>query len=151
FPTTDFPFVQASIVVTEYGNAVEWTEKFETFAQWSAGQMVGMVLRQDQIEGLDKVAYAAYALGKVIYTPLSASTGTVSTSVTPSAVTGSPYTVAHARDCSDYLRSTLKAPAMANGDYIGIGHVDFVRGIKDSSEFQDVSRYATPEKLFESE
>jgi N4-gp56 family major capsid protein len=151
FPTTDFPFVQASIVVTEYGNAVEWTEKLETFAQWSAGQMVGMVLRQDQIEGLDKVANAAYALGKVIYTPLSASTGTVSTSGTPGAVAGSPMTVAHARDVSDYLRAVLKAPAMANGDYVCIANVDHARGIKDSSEFQDVSRYATPEKLFESE
>lgn len=151
FPVTSFPFVQASIVVTEYGNAVEWTEKLETFSQWSAGQMVGMVLRQDQIEGLDRVAYAAYALGRVIYTPLTASTGTISTSGTPGAVAGSAMTVAHARDISDYMRSTLRVPAMANGDYFSIAHVDHARGIKDSSEFIDVAKYATPEKLFESE
>lgn len=150
-PTTTFPFVQASVVVTEYGNAVEWTEKLETFAQWSAGQMVGMVLRQDQIEGLDKVAFAAYALGKVVYTPITASTGTISTTGTPGAVAGSLMTVSHVRDVSDYLRSTLKAPAMANGDYFCIGAVDHCRGIKESSEFIDVAKYATPEKLFDSE
>jgi len=150
-PATTFPFVQASVVVTEYGNAVEWTEKLETFSQWSAGQMVGMVLRQDQIEGLDKVAFAAYALGKVVYTPITASTGTISTSGTPGAVAGNLMTVSHVRDISDYLRGTLKAPAMANGDYFCIGAVDHVRGIKESTEFIEVSKYATPDKLFDSE
>lgn len=149
-PATVFPFVQASVVVTEYANAVEWTEKLETLAQWSAGQMVGMVLRQDQIEGLDKVAYAAYALGKVIYTPITASTGTISTSGTPGAVAGSVMTVSHARDVSDYLRAN-KVPAMSNGDYFCICGTDHARGIKDSTEFVEVSKYATPEKLFDSE
>jgi len=150
-PATSFPFVQASVVVTEYGNAVEWTEKFETFAQWSAPQMVGMVLRQDQIEGLDKVAFAAYALGKVVYTPITASTGVISTTGTPGAVAGSLMTTAHVRDISDYMRATLKCPAMANGDYFCVACTDHTRGIKETTEFIDVAKYATPEKLFDNE
>jgi N4-gp56 family major capsid protein len=149
-PATVFPIVQASVIAIEYANAVEWTEKLDTFAQWDFGQMAGMALRQDQIEGLDKVAYAAYALGKVIYTPITASTGTFSTSGVAGAVAGSVMTVFHVRDVTDYLR-TNKVPAMADGDYLCIAGVDHCRGIKDSSEFVDVAKYATPEKLFDSE
>jgi N4-gp56 family major capsid protein len=149
-PATVYPYVQTSVIATEYANSVEFTEKLDTFGQWSMGTQVGMVLRQDQIEGLDRVAYAAYQLGKVIYTPVTASAGVFSTTGTPGAVAGSLMTVNHARDISDYLRQN-KVPALVNGDYFSIGGIEFVRGIKDSTEFIEVSKYATPEKLFDSE
>lgn len=150
FPTTTAPIVQTQVVATEYGNAIEWTEKLETFAQWGIGQMMAMALRQDQIEGLDRVAYNAYALGKVIYTPTTASQGLISTTGTAAAVAGSAATVAHAKDTSDYMR-TNKVPPMAGGDYFAICHTDAVRGIKDSTEFIQVAAYHAPEKLFDSE
>jgi N4-gp56 family major capsid protein len=149
-PVTDFVIVQGQVIATEYGNAVEWTEKLDTFSQWSVGDMVAAVLRQDQIEGLDKVAYAAYALGRVIYTPLTASSGSFSTTGTAAAVGGSQVTVAHVKDISDYMR-TNKIPGLSSGDYVAIVHVDHARGIKDSTEFIDVSKYHMPERLYDSE
>ena len=93
-PETTVPLVQGQVVVTEYANSIAWTEKLDTFSQFSIGQMIGMGLRQDQIEQLDKVAYAAYATGKTIYTPLTATSGAFSTTGTAAAVAGAAGTAA---------------------------------------------------------
>jgi len=149
-PVTSVPFVQGSVIATEYANAIEWTEKLETFSQFPIGTSVALALRQDQLEGLDRVAFAAYNLGKVVYTPATATTGTFSTSGTASIVAGSPITVSHVKDISDYMR-TNKVPPLANGKYFAIVHVDHARGIKDSSEFLSVHFYRDQERLFDSE
>lgn len=149
-PETTFPLVQGTITATEYANSVAWTQKLETYSQFPIAQMVAQALRQDQIEGLDKVAYAAYSLGRVVYTPLTATTGTFSTTGTAAAVAGSPMTISHVKDISDNLRVN-SIPALSEGCYFCIAHVDHVRGIKDSTEFLEVSKYHQPEKLFYSE
>ncbi len=149
-PETTFPLVQGTITATEYANSVAWTQKLETYSQFPIAQMVAQALRQDQIEGLDRVAFAAYALGRVIYTPLTATTGTFSTTGTAAAIAGSVMTISHVKDISDYLR-TNSVPALSEGCYFAICHVDHVRGIKDSSEWVEVSKYHQPEKLFYSE
>jgi hypothetical protein len=149
-PETTFPLVQTTITATEYANSVAWTQKLETYSQFPIAQMVALALRQDQIEGLDKVAFAAYALGRVVYTPLTATTGTFSTTGTAAAVAGSVMTISHVKDISDNLRVN-SIPALSEGCYFSICHVDHLRGIKDSTEFIDVSKYHQPEKLFYSE
>lgn len=149
-PVTSFPWVQASVIATEYANAIEWTEKLESFSQFPIGSSVALVLRQDQIEGLDKVAEVAYALGRVFYTPTTATTGTFSTSGTAGATAGSAMTTSHVKDVTDYLR-TNAVPPMGGGKYICVGHVDHMRGIKDSNEFISVHTYHDQNKLFDSE
>jgi len=149
-PVTTFPWVQGSVVATEYANAIEWTEKLDSFSQFPIGDSVGLVLRQDQIEGLDKVAEAAFALGRVYYTPTTATTGTFSTTGAAAVVAGSAATTSHAKDITDYLRVN-KVPPMAGGKYIWVGHVDSVRGIKDSNDFISVHTYHDQDRLFDSE
>lgn len=149
-PVTSFPFVQGQVIATEFANAVEWTEKLEIFSQFPIGQSVALVLRQDQIEGLDKVAFAAYSGGRVIYTPSTATTGTFSTTGTAAAVAGSAMTVSHVKDITDFMR-TNAVPALANGKYFCIAHPDHVRGVKDSSEFIQAHVFRDNEKLFDSE
>ena len=149
-PVTSFPFAQGQVIATEYANAVEWTEKLEVFAQFPIGQAVALVLRQDQIEGLDKVAFAAYSLGRVIYTPSTATTGSFSTTGTAAAVAGSAMTVSHVKDVTDYLR-TNAVPPLAGAKYFCIAHPDHVRGIKDSSEFISSHVYTGTDKLIDSE
>lgn len=149
-PVTTFPFVQGNVISTEYANAIEWTEKLEIFSQFPIGSSVALVLRQDQLEGLDKVASAAYLAGVVIYTPTTASTGLLSTSGTPAAVAGSPMTVSHVRDVVDQLRSS-KVPPLAMGRYFCIGNAAHTRGIKESSEFISAHLYTGTERLIDAE
>jgi N4-gp56 family major capsid protein len=149
-PVTSFPFVQGQVIATEYANAVEWTEKLEIFSQFPIGNSVALVLRQDQLEGLDKVAYAAYNLGRVFYTPTSATTGTISTSGTPATTAGSPMTTSHVKDVTDYMR-TNAVPPISPGKYFCIAHPDHMRGIKDSSDFINYSVFSAPQKLVDSE
>lgn len=149
-PVSSFPWVQGSVITGEYANAVEWTEKLEQYSQFPIGQSVAMVLRQDQIEQLDKVAFAAYAAGRVVYTPITASTGTISTTGAASVVAGSAMTVSHVKDISDYLR-TNKIPPLSGGKYVCIAHADHARGIKDSSEFIQVHVYHDQDRLFDHE
>jgi len=149
-PVTGFPFVQGSVIATEYANAVEWTEKLEIFSQFPIGNSVALVLRQDQIEGLDKVAFAAYSAGKVIYTPTTATAGSFSTSGTPAAVAASPMTTSHVKDVTDYMRVNA-VPPIAMGKYFCIAHPDHVRGIKDSSDFINYGVFSAPQKLVDSE
>jgi len=149
-PESDFPIVQTQVVTGEFANSVSWTEKLDTYSQFPIGQMVAMVLRQDQIEGLDKVAFAAYSLGRVVYTPLTSSTGTFATGGTAGATAGAAMGVPHVRDISDFMR-TNAIPTLVDGDYMCIAHTDHARGIKDSSEFVEVSKYAQPDRIWRSE
>lgn len=149
-PVSGFPWVQGSVITGEYANAVEWTEKLEQYSQFPIGQSVAMVLRQDQIEQLDKVAFAAYNAGRVCYTPLTASTGQFATGGAATAVAGSAMTVAHVKDITDYLR-TNRVPPMGGGKYVSIAHVDHMRGIKDSSEFIQVHAFHDQDRLFDHE
>ena len=86
----------------------------------------------------------------MVYTPLTATTGSFSTTGTAGATAASQATTFHVRDVSDYMR-TNRVPPLLDGDYMNICHVDFARGIKDASEFVTVSTYAQPERLFRSE
>ena len=149
-PVTSFPFVQGTVTATEYANAVEWTEKLEIFSQFPIGQSVALVLRQDQIEGLDKVAAAAYTGGKVIYTPATATSGAISTTGTAAAVAGSAMTVSHVKDIVDYMRNAA-VPPLAGGKYVCIAHADHTRGIKDSNEFLSAHVFTGNDKLIDSE
>jgi N4-gp56 family major capsid protein len=149
-PVTSFPFVQGQIIATEYANAVEWTEKLEVFSQFPIGQAVALVLRQDQLEGLDKVAFAAYSAGEVIYTPITASTGSFSTTGTPAAVAGSPMTTSHVKDITDYLRINA-VPPLAGGRYFCIAHPDHTRSLKESSDWLSSHFYQGTEKLVDHE
>lgn len=149
-PSTTFPWVQTTLSCTEYANAVEWTEKLETFAQWSMGQAVARVLRQDQIEGLDKVAAAAYTGGKVTYVTTSATAGSFTTNGTPAGVATNKMATPHVKDVTDYLRKN-SVPALMDGRYLCIAHPDHTRGIKDSSDFLWASTYNAPQKLYASE
>lgn len=152
-PESTFPIVQGSVVVGEFANSVSWTERLDTFSQFPIGQMVGNVLRQDQIEGLDKVAFAAYQLGRVVYTPLTATTGAFSTTGSAAAVAGAVMGPSHVRDITDRLRGSggSPVPPLLDADYMCIAHIDHVRGLKDSNEFIEVSKYAQPERIFRSE
>lgn len=149
-PVTSFPFVQGTVIATEYANAVEWTEKLEVFSQFPIGNSVALVLRQDQLEGLDKVAYAAYNAGRVFYTPSTATAGTISTSGTPAIVAGSPMTTSHVKDVTDYMRINA-VPPISVGKYFCIAHPDHTRGIKDSGDFINYGVYSAPQKLVDSE
>lgn len=150
-PETSFAIVQASIIAGEYNNSVSWTERLDTFSQFPIINLVGMVLRQDQIEGLDAVAFAAYATGQVVYTPQTATTGVFATAGTASIIAGSSVSPFHMRDVTDYMRSTLLVPPLLEGDYLTIATTDWARGMKDSGEFLDTAKYAKPELLFRSE
>jgi N4-gp56 family major capsid protein len=149
-PVSAFPWVQGQVITTEFANAVEWTEKLDQYSQFPIGTSVAMVLRQDQLEQLDKVAFAAYAAGRVVYTPLTASSGSFATAGVAGATAGSAMTVAHVKDITDFFRVN-KVPPMAGGKYVGICHIDHVRGIKDSSEFIQVHTFNGNEKLFDHE
>ena len=149
-PSTTFPWVQGTLTCTEYANAIEWTEKLETFAQWSMGQAVARVLRQDQIEGLDKVAFAAYSSGKVIYVTTSATTGSFTTNGTPAGVATNKMATPHVKDLTDYFRKNSVPPLM-DGKYLSIAHPDHTRGIKDASDFLAVNTYNAPQKIYASE
>ena len=149
-PVTSFPFVQGSVIATEYANAIEWTEKLEIFSQFPIGNSVALVLRQDQIEGLDKVAKAAYFTGRIYYTPTTANAGTISTSGAPAVVAGNPMTSSHVKDITDYMRINA-VPPLAMGKYFCIAHPDHTRGIKDSNEFVLYAQYSASQKLIDSE
>lgn len=149
-PVTSFPWVQGSVIALEYANAVEWTEKLDEFSQFPIGQSVARVLRQDQIEGLDKVAAAAYTSGQVIYVTTSATAGTFTTNGTPAGVATNKMTTAHVKDITDYFRKN-KVPSFTAGRYLCIANPDHARGIKDSSDFIQVHSYNDQDKIYSSE
>ena len=57
-PQAKWKIVKDSVVVTEYGNSVPYTEKLKTLAEWDPENISSVALKEDEVEVLDSAAAA---------------------------------------------------------------------------------------------
>lgn len=148
-PTNTIKFTTASVQVQEMGNAVNYTQKLETLAEFNMKDQYQKGLVEDQKDAIDyriclefqSANYKAVATStaSTVFTSNAAATATASASISDKNV----------RDIVDKL-NVIQCPKFKGGDYfIGLLSVNSMRGVYDY--LQAVAQYAEPEFRFKNE
>jgi len=130
------PMETKSVKISEWGYKVPltgWENDLSSFDL--SGEIEGTL--RDQIElTMDIMAADVFKLTPIKYTPMS--TGfNLTTNGTPTGTSDRNISVSDLRQIHDYLSGDLKAPAFANGKYVGILSTQAARGLKNDPEYKD--------------
>lgn len=156
----DIPEAQSSssygaVSVAEYGLQIKWTMLSSLLNQLSLEDLYVIQLRNDAAVVLDQVAAYPFMTTPVVYIPtgpFSAKSATLTTTGVISSLATRPCDTWDVKNIVDQMRSTLRIPGWAGGrEYICIANALALRGIKESSEWIEASKYAQPEKLLSGE
>jgi len=161
-PETNFTVSQGSVIVTEYGNGVPFTGKLEALSEWNPEDPIQRTLRDDMALVLDQAAGVQFRSTQVVFAP----TGTAAnpTGTFTYGYTGGPTGVApvtgtrniqtwDVRQIADDMRRK-KIPKYDGENYIAVGSILALRGIKEDASFGswiDAAKYGDPERLFAGE
>lgn len=150
-PRSNFVLGRGTAVVNEYGNSVPFTGKLETLAEFDIDNAVHKTLLQDEAETTDKSAAAQFKDTLAKYVAITATSGTLTTNGTAGATSTCNLNYYHVKIICDQLRKWNVKPFDSQGNYVCIGSVDALGGVKDDSKWRDAYLYAKPEQLFTNE
>ena len=133
-PATKAAIQQGSVVMTEFGNSVPFTSKLSTLSEYDVEAMVKQVLANDMAKTLETQAGGQHTSGK-IKAVCTSTTSTVFTSdgtftATASANAGR----ANVMDIVDDMRRRNTPPFDAQGNYLCVATVNFLRGVRADLE-----------------
>jgi N4-gp56 family major capsid protein len=152
-PKTKIPIYRDTLVVTEYGNSVDYTGKLEALSEFDPNNIIQQALRDDMATVLDIAAATQFRTTDIIYTPSGTSaapTGTWAydgTCITAATRNGQ---VADIKNIIDKMM-TLNVPAYDGEDYMCVASIQWLRGIMDDPEWQDAMHYGDPTRIFSGE
>ena len=145
-PETQFTIRQESLVVTEYGNSVNFSEKLDDLSKHSVTQVINKVLRNDARTVLDGVARTQFAATPLTVTPAGAGTAgnsttaiVIETTGTPTRQNQTPLNTAHVKLISDAMKERNIIPFNDGEHYMALGRPSAFRPIKN--ELESVYRY----------
>ena len=144
-PEDDYSISTAQINLQEIGRKVKWTSRAAHRAPFDMPMVVQDKLKDQLSLVLDKLAIAAFTSCKIKAIPTGEAEltfDTDGTASTPATVNGNYY---HVEQIRDYLYSTLNAPTFASDEYFSLASTKFLRGLKQTKEFEVWNRYTTPE------
>ena len=140
-PSSPWKVQKDSVVVTEWGNSAEYTQKLETLAAFDPNNVSTLTLKKDMIEVIDSGAFLEFNKADFICvatntaTTIFTSNGTATITATANA---SDSTV---RDIIDNMEQKW-VPRFADGNYRGILSINTRRGIYNF--LQPIAQYAEP-------
>lgn len=125
-----------SIAVSEWGFKIPVTEFEKNLTHFDITNQLQRVLRDQMRLTMDDMAAAAFKATPVKFTPTAAG-GVLSTTGVAGAQANANLGIGDLRSIRDILRSTLKAPTIRGGRYVGILSTKAARGIKNDPEYKD--------------
>ncbi len=142
-PETQFVTNQGTCVITEYGNAIPFTQKLENLAQFQLEPATEQRLRDDMVKVLESACGTQYVTTDFIAV-LTASASTIFTSNgTPSATASSNLTSINSRQIVDFMTKKL-IPKYDGRNYVCIAGVTALSGMHQDTAAQgwvDISKY----------
>lgn len=155
-PRRNFSVVQGTATIREWGNAIPFTGKLETLAEFNIDDATTKVLRNDEADTLDNGVGTQFKATLAKYVCGGTATGILSTNGTATGTAGSAnghgnLNDMHIKDVIDQLKKWDVQPYDNQGNYICIGSVNALRGLRDDSNFINALRYGKPENLFTGE
>lgn len=141
-PSNLIKFVRGSVVVTEYGNGIEYTGKLESLSEWNVKDEFQQGLRQDIRDTLDLAVATIFQTAKFKAVCTSTAITAFTTNGTATITTTANPSDKNIRDIVDYLK--LKhVPYYGGGkEYNGILSINGMRGVYDFLEQK--MQYVTP-------
>lgn len=134
-----------TITVTEFGRAVPYTSLSLELSAFDLEQPIQAELLNQQKLTLDSAAAVAFKASLIKYTPTGVATRTIDTAGSAAAVIASNMNMFHVEEIVDYLYDTLRAPAWAGDDFVGIFRTKSLRGIKRDPAWEQWKVYNSPE------
>ena len=124
---------QGTLTVDEYGNSIPYTGKIELLSEFDIEQIVKKGLMNDMVKCIDGEVERQFNSTPLRYVGTSASGGALTTNGTATTSNTSALNTYHVGIMLDELRKrNVPGFAKAEGDYVCIGSVEALRGIKDS-------------------
>lgn len=141
-PENKWKVVKDSVVVTEWGNSVPYTEKLDTLAEFDPSDISSNALKNDMIEVMDSAAYAQFRTAKFIAVCSDTATTVFTSNGTATVTASANPSDKNVRDVVDHMDKNL-VPRFSDKNYRAIVSVNARRGIYDF--LQAVAQYADPE------
>jgi N4-gp56 family major capsid protein len=140
--------VKDSLVVTEWGNSVPYTEKLQTLSEFDPENISSVALKEDQVEVLDSAAYVEFNKAKFVAVASVTNTTVFTTNGTATVTASADISDKNWRDIVDYMRKK-QIPMYDGKMYRAILSVQARRGVYDY--LQAIMQYTTPEFMHNSE
>lgn len=139
-PQESLTYGQASVVIQERGTSVAYTEFLDLVAEYDVPEALDRALNNDMVKDLDGVV-ATVAKATELIAVCNQTNSTVFTSNGTATATASvQLSGPNVKDIVDYMKQRNIPPYDNNGNYICIGSVGALRGVRDSME--TVGQYA---------
>lgn len=147
-PRRNFTVTQGSVVITEYGNAIDYTFKLETLSEYGVPEAVEKVLRNDLAKVLDSAAGAQFATADIVAQVHSTASTEFKTNGTATTTASANPSDKNWRDVIDYMKK-LDMPRYSGEDYVSINSINALRGLYDYLEA--TFAYTTREHMYSGE
>ena len=142
--------IKDSVVVTEWGNSIDYTKKLEDLSNWDPNNIFLKALRDDIADTLDNAAYTPFTTAKFVAVCTSTSSTVFTSNGTATATASASLSDKNVRDIVDDMKRKL-IPKIGGpkGYYGAILSIKSLRGIYDY--LQAIAQYTEPEYRYNSE
>lgn len=153
-PESNILIRRGQMVLEEYGNSIPYTGKLDDLSEFSVDNMITRALRDDMAKVLDAAVATKFKAGDIKYVALTASTQNWTVNGTPSGTAASNLNLFHVKEIVDAMKTGIfgantgnPVPPYDGENYIAVASVQALRGLKDDPDFEEVVKYADPERL----
>lgn len=140
-PETGFTTTHGTLTVTEYGNSVKYSGKFDSLSELPVKSVIEKVLKKDAHRALDNAAYNQFNATPLVVTPTG---GTSTDSIvlvedgTPTVVNDVEMGKEHIKAISDEMKER-DIPFADNDNYFAVGRPRSFRAAKN--DIEEVYKY----------
>lgn len=156
-PETNVLIRRGQMTLEEYGNSIPYTGKLDDLAEFNVNNIFTKALRDDMAKVLDAAVATVFKTTDLSYSPTSASAGTWNAAGSPASAT-STLNLFHVKEIVDAMKTGVFGASSGNPippydgeNYICIASVGALRDLKDDADFEEVMKYADPERLLTGE
>ena len=153
-PEDSYVISQGSLVVTEYGNSVPWTQKLDALAALDVNNITTKALKNDMVKTLDRACGALFRAAPLSYIP-TGTTGTPTATFQTTVATAATCDVQtfDVRRIVDKLKKSFVTPYDGE-NFICICSIDFAGKIKEDTNgagWVEAAKFGDPDRLFAGE
>lgn len=141
-PESPWKVQKDSVIVSEWGNSVPFTQKLETLASFDPSNISMMALKKDQLEVIDSAAYLQFNVADMIAVATSTASTVFTTNGTATITASANPSDSTVRDIIDNMEQKW-VPKFADGNYRAILSINSRRGIYNF--LQPIAQYADPQ------
>ncbi len=129
-PESKWKVVKGSVVMTEWGNAVPYTEKLETLAEFDPQDISSKALKSDQLEVIDSAIAAQFDTADFYAVCTNTATTVFTTGGSTTQTAQCNMSDKNVRDVVDFMKQKW-IPKFSDGNYRSVVSVNSRRGIYD--------------------